>query len=493
MRTAPRLARMTIPLWITAVLTSGCADASDTPVGDSKATGALALPPGGRSLYVSNSANEQPQGAGANLARFTFDATGPLNPMGTGPACGGARGLVLTPDLRFAYLACTSDDQIAMYSVAADGALTRIGQINFPGPFGIAIAPNGRTLYVDNVGDSTLASFRVESDGLLTLLNSVDSGGSPPAKGVAVTPGGSFAYVAHGDPNTTIENVVTGFALDADGSLKSDKVAEATNGAGGAEAVITPDGRFLYVAAGGSDRVLGYQISADGSLSAVPGGPFPTGVGPEGLAISPDGRWIFNAAPRPGVMVEETGSVTGWAIGADGALTEVERLTPDEGDRPVGIRFAPDGQHLYISNYSKDKVFAFSISRRGSLRKIQTVDSEGPEPGFQAIAILPNLGPVALFSVQPGAARRPTRFDASASSDPDGQVARYDWDFGDGTSQRTTGPRVNHVYRTAGTYQVRLTVIDNEGCSASLIFTGQLASCVGSDAAVAARMVVVKN
>lgn len=81
MRTAPRLARMTVPLWIIEVLTSGCADASDTPAGDSKDTGALALPPGRRSLYVSNSANEQPQGSGANLARFTFDATGPLNPM----------------------------------------------------------------------------------------------------------------------------------------------------------------------------------------------------------------------------------------------------------------------------------------------------------------------------------------------------------------------------------------------------------------------------
>lgn len=491
MRTAPRLARMTVSLWITAALTSGCADASDTPAGDPEDTGALALPSGGRSLYVSNSANEQPQGAGANLARFTFNATGPLSPMGTAPACGGARGLVFTPDLRAAYLACTSNNQIAMYSVAADGALTRAGQIDFPGPFGIAIAPNGRTLYAGAVGDNTLVSFHVESDGQLTRLNSVVSGGAPPAKGVAVTPDGRFVYVAHGDPKTTIENVVTGFALDADGSLGS-KVAEASNGAGGAEAVITPDGRFLYVAAGGSDRVFGYRIRADGSLAAVPGGSFPTGDGPEGLAVSPDGRWIFNAAPRPGLMVELTGSVTGWAIGADGALTEVEQLIPDEGDRPVGIEFAPDGRHLYISNYSKDKVFVFSISRSGSLRKIQTVDSAGPEPGFQAITILPNLGPVASFSVQPGAAHRPTRFDASASSDRDGQIASYDWDFGDGTSQRTAGPRVHHVYRAPGAYQARLTVIDNEGCSTSLIFTGRLATCVGSDAAAAARRVVVK-
>jgi 6-phosphogluconolactonase (cycloisomerase 2 family) len=410
--------------------------------------------------------------------------------MGTVPACGGARGLVLTPDLRFAYLSCVIDNQIRIYSVAADGALTSIGQVSFTQPYGIAIAPNGGTLYVGSISDNTLAAFRVASDGLLTPLNSVDSGGSPPARGVAVTPDGRFVYVAHGDPANTVENVIIGFALNEDGSLGSN-VAEATNGAGGAEAVITPDGRFLYIAAEGSDRVFGYQIGADGSLTAVPGGSFPSGDGPEGLAISPDGRWIFNAAPVVGVMIEATGDVTGWAIGADGALMEVERLTPGAGRRPVGIEFAPDGQHLYVGDYANDEIIAYSVSRRGKLKEIQTMASAGPEPAFQDIAILPNLGPVASFSVQPAASGSPTRFDGSASSDPDGVIARYLWDFGDGTSRQTTKPRVQHVYEVPGTYEVRLTVIDDEGCSDRLIFTGQLASCVGSDSATATQMVIV--
>ena len=97
------------------------------------------------------------------------------------PACAGARGLVFTPDLRFAYLSCIFDDQIEMYSVSADGVLTRIGQVDFAQPFGIAISPNGRTLYIGSV-NSTLAAFRVESNGLLTALNSVDSGATAPAK-----------------------------------------------------------------------------------------------------------------------------------------------------------------------------------------------------------------------------------------------------------------------------------------------------------------------
>lgn len=47
---------------------------------------ALALPPGGRSLYVAHDAEDQaPQGEGSTLARFTFDATGLLTPAETLP------------------------------------------------------------------------------------------------------------------------------------------------------------------------------------------------------------------------------------------------------------------------------------------------------------------------------------------------------------------------------------------------------------------------
>jgi PKD repeat protein len=54
-------------------------------------------------------------------------------------------------------------------------------------------------------------------------------------------------------------------------------------------------------------------------------------------------------------------------------------------------------------------------------------------------------------------------FDASASRDPDGTIASYAWDFGDGTSG--TGPSPSHAYATAGSYNVTLTVTDNGGAS----------------------------
>ena len=51
--------------------------------------------------------------------------------------------------------------------------------------------------------------------------------------------------------------------------------------------------------------------------------------------------------------------------------------------------------------------------------------------------------------------------DGSASSDPDGSITRWAWDFGDGTSG--TGPTASHRYAAAGSYPVTLVVTDDKG------------------------------
>ena len=60
-------------------------------------------------------------------------------------------------------------------------------------------------------------------------------------------------------------------------------------------------------------------------------------------------------------------------------------------------------------------------------------------------------------------------FDGTASSDPDGVIASYQWDFGDGSSG--TGATPSHTFTTGGSYPVKLTVTDNQGATASITHT----------------------
>lgn len=51
--------------------------------------------------------------------------------------------------------------------------------------------------------------------------------------------------------------------------------------------------------------------------------------------------------------------------------------------------------------------------------------------------------------------------DGTASTDPDGTIAAYEWDFGDGSTG--SGATASHVYAAPGTYMVSLTVTDDRG------------------------------
>jgi PKD repeat protein len=59
--------------------------------------------------------------------------------------------------------------------------------------------------------------------------------------------------------------------------------------------------------------------------------------------------------------------------------------------------------------------------------------------------------------------------DASLSSDPDGTITTYAWNFGDPNSRTNTanGITATHTYGTAGSYTVSLVVTDNTGLTAT--------------------------
>jgi Tol biopolymer transport system component len=78
-------------------------------------------------------------------------------------------------------------------------------------------------------------------------------------------------------------------------------------------------------------------------------------------------------------------------------------------------------------------------------------------------------GPIALLLIDAagdGEVPVTVTFDISGSNDPDGTIASYDLDFGDGSTHATgtdVTTAIEYEYAEAGTYTVLLTVTDNDG------------------------------
>jgi len=81
-----------------------------------------------------------------------------------------------------------------------------------------------------------------------------------------------------------------------------------------------------------------------------------------------------------------------------------------------------------------------------------------------------NQAPTAAFTITPGQGTLPllVQFDASASSDSDGSIQTFTWDFGEPAgASSTSGITTAHTYSGAGAFTVQLRITDDDGASAT--------------------------
>ena len=108
-----------------------------------------------------------------------------------------------------------------------------------------------------------------------------------------------------------------------------------------------------------------------------------------------------------------------------------------------------------------------------------TVTDNDTDTGVTTSSIqVVNQAPTAEFAVNglPAKANQTVTFDASASSDSDGTIMAYAWDFGDGTT--ASGVNASHAYAAVGNYTVSLTVTDNDAAINNTTTLVEIVSCI---------------
>jgi hypothetical protein len=188
------------------------------------------------------------------------------------------------------------------------------------------------------------------------------------------------------------------------------------------------------------------------------------------------------------------GAAAAFSVAPDGSVAPIGTNVAMGGSNFAGGgALSPDGRHFFALRSSSGNNFeSMAVNPDGSLSAVAGSPFDdggslgGTTIGFALNAVSPDQPPSASAGATPAPPGSATRFDASRSSDPDGSVARYDWDFGDGTALLDGGATPTHTYSGAGIYTASVTLTDNAGCSERMVWGSHIAYCNGGPSAKAA-------
>jgi YVTN family beta-propeller protein len=386
-------------------------------------------------------------------AVFSIDTgTGALSRITVPP--GNPRSFAISPDGSRAYMT-SAEMPTGTVSVIDTATNTTIGQPIPVGntPHGITISPDGRRAYVADEGTNLVSVIDTATGQSIGMIEV-----APKPESIVIAPDGTRAYAIGAAVASPID-LRSGRMIGAPISLSNDS----------SDAAIAPDGSRVYVPITATGVVRMIDVADNRLLPES----IEVGEEPLGIAISPEGRRAYVACKKSNAVV-----VIDTATG-----TVATRIGGIAGPEYVAV--SPDGRSLYVGTES-GAVAVVDAQTGGILGAPIQVGL-----GEDRLAVVPDQPPVASFSGQRARPGVPVALDASASRDPDGRIASYGWSFGDGQGATAAGPQIEHGYGKPGTYLVALTLTDNEGCSTSMVFTGQTASCNGSAVATTTRTVTV--
>ena len=157
-------------------------------------------------------------------------------------------------------------------------------------------------------------------------------------------------------------------------------------------------------------------------------------------------------------------------------LEAVFSASPEHGDAPLKVTVDASGSgevesyvwdfgdDVNVAGVSPESINAEHIyTEPGSYRLSLTVTDGAGDTATSATTIVVNAPPTAAFTATPVQGKAPLEvsFDAAKSSDSDGKITNYSWDFGDGSVAQ--GPGVEHTYTDTGAFEAVLSVTDDQG------------------------------
>jgi PKD domain-containing protein len=335
----------------------------------------------------------------------------------------------------------------------------------FGAPLETSVGDHAFTPEPATVADGSLAGYVVSADvdGEHVMIWQVGGTAAKPELEELGAPKVPFFEVAPSVPQPG-----TSDELDTLDPRFTQAVAAADPNAGGAEAVWTQ-----HTVEGGAGSVVRWYEIVPSKLEVRQQG-----------TISDPSKYVFNGAIAP---TRSGGAVINYDTGSSSALvqlmaqsrigsaplgtmnTPLELASSTAADEDFSCPSEPSQPPCRWGDYAGASVDPNNANAVWGSNQINGPSGLGAQWRTQNFAIEPNdIAPTAAFStsVSPGVAGSPVGFNGAGSSDEDGSIASYSWNFGDSSSGSGANP--SHTYAAAGFYTVTLTVTDNGGQTAEV-------------------------
>jgi PKD repeat protein len=182
---------------------------------------------------------------------------------------------------------------------------------------------------------------------------------------------------------------------------------------------------------------------------------------PEGITLDPGGS---NRAPNGSFTVAPNPTKTNTTVTFDASASS------DPDGSVVKYEWDLDGNGSFETNSGSNPKATRSYTTEGEVNaRLRVTDNGGAtDLAVRTVTVINNQPPTASITATPNAplAGEATNFSAAGSIDPDGAIAKYEWDLdGNGSYETVTGttPSASRTYTSSGEVTVGLRVTDNGG------------------------------